>query len=108
MCASARIRKQKLFRCFCLVTSCQGVRTGEARAAEHGEYNDAKTPPSLQVVLPYLYPDNNPSTPLSLKRLLVCAFLCFNFSYNSSGQEIMWIFPQAGLKPTGNTTFLVL
>lgn len=46
--------------------------------------------------------------PLLFPCLLVCAFLFFNFSYNSSGQEIMWIFPQAGLKPTGNMAFLVL
>lgn len=80
----------------------------EAIAADQGEYNDAKSSPSLQMVLPYLYRDNNPSTPLSLKCLLVCAFLFFNFSYNYSGQKIMRIFPQAGLKPTGNVAFLVL
>ena len=102
------IRQQKLFRGFSLVTSCQGVRAEEASAADDGEYNDAKSPPSLQVVLLYPYPANNPSTPLSLKCFLVCAFAFSHFNYNSSGQEIMWIFPQAGLKPPRDLVFLVL
>lgn len=107
-CASTMIGQQKLFQGFSLVTSCQGVRAEEVWAADHGEYNDAKNTPSLQVVLLYLYPANNPSTPPSLKHFLVCAFAFSNFNSHSSGQEITWIFPQAELKPTRDPALLVL
>lgn len=65
-------------------------------------------PPSLQVVLLYLYPANNPSTPLPLKRFLVRAFAFSSFNSHPSGQEITWIFPQAELKPTRDPALLVL
>ena len=85
-----------------------GVRAEEAWAADHGEYNDAKSPSSLWVVLLYLLSANNPSTPLSLKCFLVCVFAFSSLNYNSSGQEKMWIFPQARIKPTRDPVLLVL
>lgn len=90
-CASTMIRQQKLFQGFSLVTSCQGVRAEEVWASDHGEYNDAKSPPSLPpggpaVPLPSQQPFHSPS-PETLSCTCIC-FLQFQFSSFRAGNHV--------------------
>lgn len=85
------IRQQKLFQGFSLVTSCQGVRAEEVWASDHGEYNDAKSPPSLPpggpaVPLPSQQPFHSPS-PETLSCTCIC-FLQFQFSSFRAGNHV--------------------
>ena len=68
-----------------------------APAADHAGYDSAKSPPSCQLILLYLWWLISSLPPFS-PNAVSCVFTIF--SYKSSGQEIMSIFPQAGLKPT--------
>lgn len=59
----------------------------EARAADQGEYNDAKSPPSLQVVLQHLH-QNNPSTLPSLSSYMSISFLQFQLQFFRAGNHV--------------------
>lgn len=76
-----------------------------APAADHAGYDSAKSPPSCQLILLYLWWLISSLPPFS-PNAVSCVFTIF--SYKSSGQEIMSIFPQAGLKPTRALALLVL
>lgn len=60
----------------------------EAGAADQGEYNDATSPPSLPVVLQYLYQDNTPSTPLFLPSCMRVSFLQFQLQFFRAGNHV--------------------